>query len=65
MRIFVSPNGDALADLKLQYKIDSPEKFDKLPIALQLVGRRFEDEKVLGILDYIIRSIGLPFGEFP
>lgn len=62
---FGSPNGDALADPKLRYKTDSPEKFDKLPIALQLVGRRFEDEKVLGILDYIIRSIGLPFGEFP
>lgn len=62
---FGSPNGDALADLKLQYKTDSPEKFEKLPIALQLVGRRFEDEKVLGILDYITRSIGLPFGKFP
>lgn len=62
---FGSPNGDALADLKLQYKTDCPEKFEKLPIALQLVGRRFEDEKVLGILDYITRSIGLPFEKFP
>lgn len=58
-------NGYGLADLKLRYKTDDPDKFDGLPVALQLVGRRFEDEKVLGILDYITRSIGLPFVVFP
>jgi amidase len=33
--------------------IDDANEFDGLPISLQLVGRRFEDEKVLAILDYI------------
>jgi amidase len=34
--------------------IDDAEEFDGLPISLQLVGRRFEDEKVLAILEYIL-----------
>jgi Asp-tRNA(Asn)/Glu-tRNA(Gln) amidotransferase A subunit family amidase len=45
--------------------VDNPEKFDGLPIALQLVGRKFEDEKVLSILEYITKEIGLPFAQFP
>jgi amidase len=44
---------------------DDPEKFDGLPISLQLVARRFEDEKVVAVLEYIKREIGLPFVEFP
>lgn len=36
-----------------------------LPAALQLVGRRLEDEEVLGIVDHIISSIGLLFVEYP
>ncbi|KAE9373330.1 amidase [Stipitochalara longipes BDJ] len=31
-------------------------EFHGLPISLQLVGRRFEDEKVLGILEYILSN---------
>ncbi|KAF2811031.1 amidase [Mytilinidion resinicola] len=42
-----------------------PHKFDGLPISLQLVGRRYEDEKVLAILEYIKEKIGLPFAKFP
>jgi len=44
---------------------DDPEAFDGLPISLQLVGRRFEDEKIVSILEYIKREIGLPFVKFP
>jgi amidase len=36
-----------------------------VPISLQLVGRRFEDEKVLRILEEITLKIGLPFEKFP
>ncbi len=46
-------------------KTDNPNILDRLPVGLQLVGRRFEDEKVLAILDYITRTIDLPFVEFP
>ncbi|KAF1966479.1 amidase [Bimuria novae-zelandiae CBS 107.79] len=42
-----------------------PEEFHGLPVSLQLVGRRFEDEKVLGILEHVTQLIGLPFEEFP
>jgi len=41
------------------------DEFDGLPISLQLVGRRFEDEKVLSILEYITEAAGLPFTVFP
>jgi amidase len=34
--------------------VDDTEEFDGLPISLQLVGRRFEDEKVLAILECIL-----------
>jgi amidase len=42
-----------------------PEEVHGVPISLQLVGRRFEDEKVLRILEEITREIGLPFEKFP
>lgn len=45
--------------------VDDPEAFDGLPVSLQLVGRRFEDEKVLAVLEYIQGAIGLPFAAFP
>ena len=48
-----------------QETIDDPETFSGLPVSLQLVGRRFEDEKVLAVLDYIKQAIGLPFVDFP
>lgn len=32
-----------------------------MPVALQLVARRFEDEKVLAILEYIKSEMELPF----
>jgi amidase len=36
------------------------EEFDGMPVSLQLVGRRFEDEKILAILEHITSCIGLP-----
>ncbi|KAF2262038.1 amidase [Lojkania enalia] len=41
-----------------------PAEFHGLPVSLQLVGRRFEDEKVLAILEYVTQKVGLPFEEF-
>ncbi|OAL51348.1 amidase [Pyrenochaeta sp. DS3sAY3a] len=38
-----------------------PEEFHGAPVGLQLVGRRFEDEKILGILQHIKEKIRLPF----
>jgi amidase len=37
------------------------DEFHDAPVGLQLVGRRFEDEKVLGILEYIKSKVRLPF----
>ncbi|CAI6333956.1 unnamed protein product [Periconia digitata] len=36
------------------------EEFHGLPVSLQLVGRRFDDEKILAILEHFIELIGLP-----
>ena len=44
---------------------DDPETFHGLPVSLQIVGRRFEDEKVLAILEHIHKVIKLPFVRFP
>lgn len=40
---------------------DEAQDFDGLPVGLQLVGRRFEDEKVLAVLEYIHQVVELPF----
>ncbi|KAK5046940.1 hypothetical protein LTR84_007294 [Exophiala bonariae] len=40
---------------------DDAQEFHGLPVSLQLVSRRFEDEKVLAVLDYIHRVVELPF----
>ncbi|KAI9765220.1 MAG: hypothetical protein M1840_007712 [Geoglossum simile] len=47
------------------WKMYDPRKFHGLPISLQLVGRRFEDEKIIAVLEYIKEAIGLPFVQFP
>jgi amidase len=46
-------------------KLWDPEEFHRSPVGLQLVGRRFEDEKILGILEHVTRAISLPFEAFP
>ncbi|OCK96647.1 amidase [Cenococcum geophilum 1.58] len=47
------------------WKLYDPETFAGLPVSLQLVGRRHEDEKVLAVLQYLQEKIGLPFADFP
>ena len=42
-----------------------PEEFHGAPVGLQLVGRRFEDEKIVHILEHITGKVGLPFEPFP
>ena len=63
----------------LQLWSSGPEKYEGAPISLQLVGRRYEDEKVhlsmhmlkhtnmrkvIEVMDFIKEKIGLPFAEF-
>jgi Asp-tRNA(Asn)/Glu-tRNA(Gln) amidotransferase A subunit family amidase len=45
--------------------VDDPDAFDGMPVALQLVGRRFEDEKVVAVLERVKAAVGLPFVPFP
>ncbi|KAL8707607.1 MAG: hypothetical protein Q9220_007394 [cf. Caloplaca sp. 1 TL-2023] len=42
-----------------------PSNLANMPVSLQLVGRRMEDEKIVAVLEYISKAIGLPFDEFP
>lgn len=41
-----------------------PEKYKGAPVSLQLVGRRYEDEKVIEATEFIKENIGLPFTDF-
>lgn len=36
---------------------DGPKKYKDAPIALQLIGRRFSEEKLLGILDRVMEDL--------
>lgn len=38
-----------------------PEKYRDAPISLQLVGRRYDDEKVIEAMEMITQAAGLPF----
>ncbi|KAF2639078.1 amidase [Massarina eburnea CBS 473.64] len=42
-------------------KLWDAEEFHGLPVCLQLVGRRFDDEKILAVLEHITSLVGLPF----
>lgn len=43
---------------------DEPEKYRDAPVSLQLVARRYEDEKLVEAMEYIEKSIGLPFEKY-
>lgn len=45
---------------KFNYDLYSPERYTDAPIGLQLVTRRFEDEKCLAILEVIEQAMGRP-----
>ncbi|KAL8730858.1 MAG: hypothetical protein Q9166_003785 [cf. Caloplaca sp. 2 TL-2023] len=46
------------------YHLYKPEKYKDAPISLQLISRRYEDEKVVEALDFIKAKICLPFTTF-
>ncbi|KAL1970451.1 hypothetical protein VTN77DRAFT_4095 [Rasamsonia byssochlamydoides] len=46
---------------EFNYKLYDPEVYRDAPVSLQLVGRPFEDEKLLEALDFIHEHIPLPF----
>ncbi|KAH7370700.1 amidase signature domain-containing protein [Rhexocercosporidium sp. MPI-PUGE-AT-0058] len=46
-------------------KLYDAKEFEGLPVSLQLVGRRFEDEKVLAVLEYMKQKVPLPLDEMP
>ena len=35
------------------FKTDDPATFDQMPIGLQIIGRRFDDELIVEILKYL------------
>ncbi|KAF2031362.1 amidase [Setomelanomma holmii] len=52
-------DGKVLSGLDEEHrKLWDPEEFHGVPVGLQLVGRRFEDEKILGILEHVKGFIG-------
>lgn len=47
----------------LTQSTDDPDKFKGAPVSLQLVARRYEDEKLLGILEMVQQALELPWAE--
>jgi amidase len=45
---------------EFNHKLYSPTTYVDAPISLQLVGRRYEDEKVFEALEFVQEAIGLP-----
>jgi amidase len=45
-------------EIKVALIIDDPEKYEGGPVGLQVVGQRFEEEKVLDILEIIAQIVG-------
>lgn len=43
---------------------DKPEKYVNAPVSIQLVGRRYEDEKVIEAMEYIKEKLELPWAEY-
>lgn len=48
---------------KYNYELYSPEKYLDAPVGLQLVGRRYEDEKVIEALEILRGEVEMPFSE--
>ncbi|KAI1614495.1 amidase [Exophiala viscosa] len=50
---------------EFNYKLYEPEKYVDAPVSLQLVGRRYDDEKVFEAMEFIQKSVGhLPLESF-
>lgn len=41
--------------------IDEPEMYRDAPISLQLVGRRYDDEKIIQALEFMRKHVEMPF----
>jgi len=50
---------------EFNHKLYSPEVYVDAPVSLQLVGRRYDDEKVFEATEFIKQAVGLPFVAFP
>lgn len=42
--------------------IDDPEIYDGAPAAVQILGRRFEEEKILSIAQLVVDAVNLSSG---
>ncbi|KAF2814774.1 amidase [Mytilinidion resinicola] len=51
-------------DDKYNHDLYKPSTYANAPVSLQLIGRRYEDEKVVEAMEYIKEKIGLPFASF-
>lgn len=44
--------------------LDDAVKYANAPVSIQLVGRRYEDEKVVEAMEYLQEKLGLPWAEY-
>jgi Asp-tRNA(Asn)/Glu-tRNA(Gln) amidotransferase A subunit family amidase len=52
-----------LACARANYCTDEPSRYTDAPISLQLVGRRYEEEKLIEALEMITEVASLPFAK--
>jgi amidase len=43
---------------RFNYELYEPQRYVDAPVGLQIVTRRFEDEKCLAILEFVERAMG-------
>ncbi|KAI4175980.1 MAG: hypothetical protein LQ343_001262 [Gyalolechia ehrenbergii] len=46
------------------HQLYEPEQYRDAPVSLQLIARRYEDEKLIQAMEYIRRKVNLPFTDF-
>jgi Asp-tRNA(Asn)/Glu-tRNA(Gln) amidotransferase A subunit family amidase len=56
--------GFEIDDLTDGVTLDDAVKYANAPVSIQLVGRRYEDEKVVEAMEYLQEELGLPWAEY-
>ncbi|KAJ4358598.1 uncharacterized protein N0V89_003182 [Didymosphaeria variabile] len=49
---------------RYNHELYSPEKYVNAPVSVQVVGRRYEDEKVVEAMEYVQEKLGLPWAKY-
>jgi amidase len=54
---------NVMEERNADHVVDEPSKYVDAPISLQLVGRRYEDEKLIEAMELITQAASLPLAK--